>query len=91
MSCLSSELLQAHFDIGENEFEGLLPTELGLLTAMEYGFNVQPRDGTRGAMLLRLDEASIPKEVAALSRAVIDRVLRSGGHDDGHVWPASPP
>lgn len=81
---------QAHFDISSNDFEGLLPTELGLLTAVEYGFNVESKEGTRGAVLLRLDEKSIPKEVAALSSAVSARVLGSG-YDDGHVWRASPP
>ena len=84
---------QIHFDIGLNDFSGSLPTELGRLVALEYGFNVEPRDGTRGAALLRLNDAAIPTEVAALSSAVRRRVLESapGAYDDGHMWRASPP
>ena len=76
-----------------NDFSGSLPTELGRLVALEYGFNVEPRDGTRGAALLRLNDAAIPTEVAALSSAVRRRVLESapGAYDDGHMWRASPP
>ena len=37
---------QAHLDLAENDFRGVLPTELGQLASLERGFDVEPKEGT---------------------------------------------
>ncbi len=82
-------------DLAENDFRGVLPTELGQLASLERGFVVEPKEGTRSAVTLRLDAAHVPSEVAALSDAVLGRARAAGlvgaYDDDGSVWRASPP
>ena len=55
-----------------------MPTELGKLASLEYGFIL------RGNAYL--DTVAIPPEVAALSSSMHEQIKKVGGYDDGHAF-----